>query len=431
MPDNLKVLLIAEAANPEWASVPLEGWSLSQAISRITHAHVVTHVRNRDAFLRSGLTEGIQFTTIDNEFIARPVWKLAEKLRGGAGKGWTTIMAFSSLIYYSFESQLWKIFKQRLMSREFDIVHRITPLSPTTPSLLANHLVRAGIPFIMGPLNGGVPWPRNFIDRQHAEKEWLAHVRSVYKLLPGYRSTRKNSTAIIAGSRHTYEEMPNWVKHKLVYIPENGVDIARFNNVRDRIAAFPLKIAFVGRLVPYKGADILLEAISALLKDDKVELHIIGDGPERARLEEIVRRERITPRVTFHGWLPHTAVQDALRACDLLALPSVREFGGAVVVESMALGLTPVVADYGGPGELVDDDTGVRVPFTDKDSLVAGMRRAIADFVLHPDKLDRFGRAGREKILKKLTWDAKARQIAEVYKAVIAGSKDLRSLDFK
>ena len=138
---------------------------------------------------------------------------------------------------------------------------------------------------MIGPLNGGVPWPRHFIDRQHAEREWLSHIRGAYKLMPGYRSTRRDSAAIIVGSRHTYAEMPHWAQPKCVYIPENGVDLQRFNHPRDRTASLPLRAAFIGRLVPYKGADMLLEAAADFIRKGQLELDIIGDGPQRPLLE--------------------------------------------------------------------------------------------------------------------------------------------------
>jgi glycosyltransferase involved in cell wall biosynthesis len=426
-----RVLVLAEAANPEWSSVPLEGWSLYKALAKKTDAHLATHIRNSEALVRAGLLEGRDFTAINNEYLLAPVWKLAQLLRGGSGKGWTTVMALSSLAYYSFELELWRHLGQRIKANEFDLVHRITPLSPTSQSVIAGPLARRSVPFVIGPLNGGVPWPKNFIDRQHAEREWLSHIRGLYKLMPGYRSTRKHSAAIIAGSKHTYSELPAWTKEKLVYIPENGVDMDRFKVPRDRHATIPLKVAFVGRLVPYKGADMLLEAIGEYLKRGQLELHIIGDGPQRAQLELMVDRLSVRDKVQFHGWVPHVEIQAKLRICDLMALPSVREFGGAVVVEAMALGVTPIVADYGGPAELVDDDTGIRVSFDDKSSLVDGMRRAIGNVIRRPEILDDLGAAGRRKVLEKLTWDAKANQILGVYEAVLNGSKSLTTLDYR
>ncbi len=427
---QLRVLLIAEAANPEWSSVPLEGWSLSQALARTTNAHLVTHVRNREALLRAGVVEDRDFTVIDNEYVTRPMWKLTELLRGGSGKGWTTTTALSSLAYYSFELEFWRRFAKRIRRHEFDLVHRITPLSPTSQSLIARRLARENVPFILGPLNGGVPWPKTFVDRQHAEREWLSHVRALYKLMPGYRSTLKHASAIIAGSKHTYQELPNWTETKRVYIPENGVDIVRFNRPRERRAAIPLRGAFVGRLVPYKGADMLLEAASEFIKRGQLELDLIGDGPQRPLLETMADRMGIRAKVNFHGWTPHIEVQAKLRECDFMALPSIREFGGAVVIEAMALGVTPIVADYGGPSELVDDQTGMRVPFSDKTSLVKGMAGAVGQVIRSPELLDKFGAAGRRKILEKLTWDAKANQIVALYKAVLNDAADLRNLDF-
>ncbi len=283
--------------------------------------------------------------------------------------------------------------------------------------------MKLGIPFVIGPLNGGVPWPKNFIGRQYAEREWLADIRWLYKLMPGYRSTRRYSSAIIVGSKYTYEEMPQWAKHKCTYIPENGVDPEYCEGPVKRSASLPLKAAFVGRLVPYKGADILLEAAADFLRAGQLELHIIGDGPQRSLLETTVDRLDVRSSVHFDGWLPHIQVQERLKTCDFMALPSVREFGGGVVVESMALAVTPIVADYAGPSELVDEATGIRIPFQDKKSLVDGLRLAIAKVVRCPEILDKLGAAARQKVARELTWEAKVNQILAVYDAVLAAPK--------
>jgi glycosyltransferase involved in cell wall biosynthesis len=420
---RLRVLLITEAANPEWASVPLIGWSQAQALRRLTDAHVVTQIRNRDAFLRAGMAEGRDFTAIDNEYVARPLYRLSSLLRGGAGVGWTTVAALSSIAYYAFEFEVWRLFGARLRAGEFDLVHRITPVSPTSQSLLAERLSKAGVPFVIGPLNGGVPWPKGFRRRQHAEKEWLAHVRQIYALMPYYRSTRRFGTVLLVGSRHTLAQMPDWAKSKCVYLPENGVDPARFGHVRSRHASVPLRAAFVGRLVPYKGADMLIEAAARALSDGLLTLDIVGDGPERQRLETMVDGKGLRQRVTFHGWVPHPEVQNVLTECDFLALPSVREFGGGVVLEAMALGVTPVVADYAGPSELVDDDTGIRVPFHDQASLIEGFERTIGSLIRTPQRLDVLGAAARERALRDFTWEAKARRLVALYETLIATAK--------
>jgi glycosyltransferase involved in cell wall biosynthesis len=391
-------------------------------------AHIVTQVRNRDAFVRAGLAEGEEFTAIDNEHIVSPLFRLSEKLRGGTGKGWTTSTAFASLAYYSFEWEVWRQFRSRLLAGEFDLVHRVTPVSPTSPSPIASRLGRLKIPFIIGPLNGGVPWPAHFRSRQLAERDWLSDFRWIYRWMPAYRSTRVYASALISGSRHTYNEMPAWTKHKCVYIPENGVDLSRFAVNNKNTTNIPLRGAFVGRLVPYKGVDLLLQAAAAFLTRNELELHIIGDGPERESLEALAQRLGVEKNVIFHGWIRHVDVPLKLRDCDFTILPSIREFGGGVVVESMALALPPIVADYGGPAELVNKSTGIRVAFTDETSLIAGLEDAISNFVRCPEGVPVMGKAGQRFVTEKLTWDAKAKQIRSLYAAVLSGEKDLSAL---
>lgn len=426
-----KVLLIAEAANPEWVSVPLVGWSLSQAMAKKTPAHIVTQVRNRDAFIRAGLVEGKDFTAIDSEAVAAPLHRLAQRLRGGEGKGWTIGTAFSSLAYYAFEREFWRQFGPRIRAGEFDLVHRITPLSPTSQSIIARRLAKIGVPFVVGPLNGGVPWPKGFVDRQHAEGEWLSHVRGLYKLLPGYRLMRRHSSAIIVGSKHTHEQMPIWCHDRCVYIPENGIDPGRFSSKRTHKASLPLKAAFLGRLVPYKGADILIRAATRFLQAGELELHIVGDGPQRSSLAGLVEERGLGDHVSFHGWAAHEDVQKILRGCDFLALPSVREFGGGVVLEAMALGLTPIIADYAGPSELITDQTGIRVPFHGLQSLIRGFEAAIGSVIRSPEILDRIGEAACERVAKFYTWEKKAEQIMRVYQWVLGqGDKPDYSVPF-
>lgn len=92
------------------------------------------------------------------------------------------------------------------------------------------------------------------------EKEWLSYIRWMYKLMPGYRSTRRHAAAFIIGSRDTWKQMPARYHDKCVYLPENAIAPERFSLQRTRQALRPLKAIFVGRLVPYKGADMLIEA---------------------------------------------------------------------------------------------------------------------------------------------------------------------------
>ncbi len=415
MAQAIRPLIIAETANPEWVSVPLEGWSLSTALQKLTNAHIVTQIRNRDAFLRAGLIEGEQFTAINSEALASTLWRAGEFLRMGEGKGWTTVMALSAIDYPYFEHLVWKQFGDAIQAGHFDVVHRVTPLSPTISSPIARKCQRAGVPFVMGPINGGVPWPPGYDAERRREREWLSYVRSAYKLLPGRLKTLSAASAIIAGSRHTQSEVPDRFQDKCVYIPENAIDEARFSLAPKTGLNKPLRGCFIGRLVPYKGPDMLITAAADLLRAGRLELDFIGDGPMMGELKQLAEREGVTDAINFRGWVAHEDLQSVVREADLFTFPSVREFGGAVVLEAMMLGVVPVIVDYGGPGEHVIEGTGFKIPIGRRETIVDNLRKTLTSLVDNPNNLTEIAQNARRRVQDKYTWHRKAEQVIEVY----------------
>ena len=307
-------------------------------------------------------------------------------------------------------------FRDELKRGDYDVVHRLTPLTPTMPSKLATRCKKIDVPFVLGPLNGGVPWPKGFDDRRRAEKEWLSYIRSAFKLLPGYRSTRRDASAILIASGDTLEQMPDSCRERCIYIPENGIDPERFGLLRERGAELPMRCVFLGRLVPYKGADLLIKATAEAMKRGELTIKIVGEGPQRSEIEQLVKELGVEGHVELCGWVAHTDVQRVLADSDFMAVPSIREFGGGVVLEAMALGLPAVVVDYGGPAELVTDTTGVRVPIGKPDAIIVGFRDAVAHFAKDPAHIDQLGKAAKARVDALFTWSAKAGQTLAVYR---------------
>ncbi len=421
---KIKVLVIAEAANPEWVSVPLIGWSLAAALRERDDlsVHVVTQIRNRDAILRAGWQEGADFTAIDSERFARPLWALGSLLRGGQGKGWTALQAVSALSYPHFEHLVWRQFSAQISQGDFDVVHRITPLSPTIPSLLSVRCAKAGVPFVVGPLNGGVPWPKGFDAERRREREWLSYVRGAYKALPGRQKMLKTAAAILVGSGHTQSEIPKTHQPKCVYIPENAVDPLRFSG-QAAASTGPLRACFIGRMVPYKGPDMLINAAAPLLRGGRMRLDMVGDGPMLESLKNLAEQQGVSDAITFHGWMAHEDVQTILKNCHLLSFPSIREFGGGVVLEAMALGVPVLIVDYAGPGELVDEHTGFKVPLGSREDIISDFGLELARLTKAPDEIAQKGQAARAYVQDKLTWAQKAAQLREIYRWVL-GEQD-------
>ncbi|MBW7921137.1 MAG: glycosyltransferase [Rubellimicrobium sp.] len=409
-----RILVIAEQANPDWVSVPLVGWSLARALAKVADVHLVTHVRNHAAILRAGLREDEDFTSIDSDAVAGPLWKLAERLRGGEGRGFTILQAAGALSYPWFEHLVWRRLGARIRAGEWDIVHRITPLSPTASGALARRCAAAGVPFVIGPLNGGFPWPVAFAAERRQEREWLAPLRGLYRLMPGRGRMLRHTAAIIAGSHHVASEIPAPLRDRVVWLPENAVDPARFTRHPHRPDGV-LRACFIGRMVPYKGPDMLIEAAAPLIASGRMTLEMIGDGPLLPQLRAQAGALGLDAGLTFHGWIAHDRVHEVAGGCDILAFPSIREFGGGVVLEAMAMGLAPVVVDYGGPGELVTDATGWKIALTDRAGVTRDLGALLALLADDRAAVAARGAAARARVLQHFTWERKAAQVLLVH----------------
>ena len=416
--EKLRILLIAEACNPTWTSVPLVAYSLARALAARGDLTVtlVTHLRNRKALESDPIARDVNLQFIDNEFVARPFFRIGEWLRGGSQLSWTTSTAAAWPGYMIFEKMIYHRFRGELRAQSFDLIHRISPLTPTMGSPLAS---MCNVPMLIGPLNGGLPWPADYPDLRKREREWLVQVRNMYRWLPYYRSTYKHARGVIAGSRHTATEIPPWFKGRRYYMPENGVDLERMplsNGWVTPEAGKRFRFVTIGRLVPYKGFDLILQAMaqSPDIRRD-AELIVIGNGPSRAGLEAQAAELGLSSIVTFTGWVEHAKLQEYLRAAQAFVFPSLREFGGGVVVEAMACGLPPIVVNYGGPGEIVLNDCGICLPMAPRKELVDQLSTAMTRLLHNPEQCRSMAAAGLERVQRYFSWPQKAAQIVAIY----------------
>jgi len=136
----------------------------------------------------------------------------------------------------------------------------------------------------------------------------------------------------------------------------------------------------------------------------------------RDDLEAQVKEAGIEKSVTFHGMVAHHSVQDLLAKSNLFTFPSIREFGGGVVLEAMALGVVPLIVDYAGPGELVGPETGFKVPIGTRSDIVSSFASQLEEILSDPSALPEIGAAGQAYVQSKFTWEAKAVQVLDVYK---------------
>jgi len=410
----MKVLILADQCNPEWPSLPLVGYKASLEISKIVDAVIVTHIRNKENIERNGFGNA-EVIFIDNEYIAKPVHKLSKFIRGNEG-GWTIAMALAYPSYLAFEWEAWKALKHRIIAGEFDVIHRVTPMSPTLPSFMAS---KTKVPFVLGPLNGGLKWPAEFSNERKKEREWLSSIRKAYKLLPYKKSTITNSKSILASFEHTIADIPADMQEKVINFPEVGIDPLLFNMPQAKAGNTTKTILFASRLVPYKLPDVILEAF---IRSDILQQHkllIVGDGPLRASMENKVKEHQLENSVDFVGWKTQQEVSEYMRQSDIFAYPTIRELGAGALVEAMACKMACVVVDYGACGTLIDNDRGVKIPLQSKEKIAEQLSLELEKLVVNSELISELSENAYKHVMQYYTWPQKAKKTEQVYQWVL------------
>ena len=183
-----------------------------------------------------------------------------------------------------------------------------------------------------------------------------------------------------------------------------------------RAAAGRPIVLFLGRLVPYKGVDVLIKAAAPL----PVQLVIAGDGPMGDAWKQVAAAHRDRAIVEFPGSLPDDDVKAWLHAADVLVLPSITsaEAFGVVQLEAMASG-TPVISTRvasGVPWVNRDNETGLVVPPGDVVALRLALERLLAD----PSLRARFGAAGLARVRSEFSMPVMADRLVALCHAVAA-----------
>lgn len=413
---RLRILLLAPNCDPTTVSIPLVTYSHAAALAELHDVALVigspVEERVRSAKANFHSIEVVRMPILEH------IWAWSLKNIFKYNFDTQVLTAFRYPFSIAFEWYAWRQLRHRIRAGEFDVVLRLIPMSPVMPSPFAFFLRKGPIPFVLGPLNGGLPWPSGFTQLEN-QKEWIANLRNVYRYVPFARSTYRYASAIIAASSQVCAEFARY-RDKLFFIPEPG--IARSLCADDARKSQPgakLKLLFVGGLVPRKACDLALRAAAPFLKNGTAHFTVVGDGPERNRLDLLVKSLGIENAVDFCGWVGHAEVLNHMRSADVFVFPSVRDNGAGVIFEALACGCVPVVVDFGGPGDMVHAGVGYKVPLTNENDIVEQLERILNQLEQHRNLVGKLRKQGMLYAREHLTWDAKAKETTKVINWVV------------
>jgi glycosyltransferase involved in cell wall biosynthesis len=411
------ILLSAYQCGPGMGSVSQIGWEWYARLACRAPTTLVTHIRNREPLTKAGAPLPYsEVVFVDTEWFAGPLYRLASRI---FPRSQHVVFLISSLDFFAYDRSAETLLRRRMACGEsWNIVHAVTPVSPAAPT----RLHRLGLPLIIGPLNGGLGTPPAFPEIMQEESAWLNPIRNIGHLIDAVVGSTRHATAILTATRATRASIPRRYRSQCISMLENGVDLNVFSPSPWPPApsiTHPLRILFVGRLLPFKGIPLLLAALARIHDELPVRLTIVGEGPMEAPWKQEAHALGLQDTVTFCGPLPSVEVAAQMRAAHVFCLPSVHESGGAVLLEAMAAARPVIAIAYGGPAEVVDDSIGRAIPPDGPEAVIEALTQSVRDVFADPDAWRRRGEEGRYRAEQRYAWDTKIEQALRLYHHIL------------
>lgn len=252
--DRLRVLILGPDCNPETISIRYVSYCHAAALAKLHDVTLVSRSTVVDAVRRANAS----FHSI--EVVYTPLldriegWIFAKVLKHNYDSQVRTALNYPSALV--FEWRAWRQLRHRILAGEFDVVLRLLPMTAVLPSIFSYLLRKGPIPFVIGPLQGGLRSAPGFREPDTRSFGW----RKLHRYLPFARSTYRHAAAIIAAVSHIRTQFAEYTD-KLFFIPENGISISQcLPDTRRPNPGAKLELIFVGGFVRRKACYIGLRA---------------------------------------------------------------------------------------------------------------------------------------------------------------------------
>jgi len=415
----LKVLISAYSCAPGRGSEPAVGWNVAELAARRHQVWVLLDEHNRPWV--EGSSVGSPPSDIQWIFVKLP-WPLSRLFS----------IRWRGYLYYA----LWQVsafFHARRLHRRigFDLVHHVTYQNSWAPVWMG----WLGIPLVW---NGGrrdvVPMRllRGLGLRGGLAELVRAALMRLFWLVTDPLVARRAAAILSLGSARLWPEGARVEPIACGGLSE--AEASRLSRIPPRREE-PFRIASIGRLFASKGAALALEAFARFrAQAPESEFWIIGEGPERPRLERQAARLGLADSVRFLGWRSRDELFALFEQIDVLVHPSLRDAFGYVVVEAMAAGRPVLCLDAGGAAAIVRSGGGVVLSVETPERIIEAMARTLARWALEPALREAMGAQARATALERFRWLAQEDALDGVYRQAVAAScseqRRLRRADF-
>ncbi len=330
--------------------------------------------------------------------------------------------------WFRFELRQWRTVRRLGKTKSFDLIHKVTP----APLINSTMLHRHGLPLVIGPVLVAQPVPPSFEPllrrpvspppqmKLHPGRIASSVIRRVAGRVNREARHLDRAAVILLGMKEAWRHIPERLWPRCQLLTWSGIEHTRFvPNPPARNPAM-LRLLFVGRLVPYKGLELLLRALAMARKEHPLQLSIVGNGDPvyTEFLRDLASRLGVAEATTF---VPAVSRADLLRfyqEADVFCFPTLCDTYGIALLEAMSSSCAVLVSDTAGPQEIVAEGTGLKVPLTNPEQYVCEYAAALVRLAGDAPLRRQLGERAREHILQHHDWERIGQQLLAIYQNI-------------
>ena len=403
------ILASVYAINPFKGSEDGTGWNLVLQIARHNKVIAITRKNNQphiEKYLKENQVP--EAANMQFEYYDLPYWMRFWK-RGSRG---------ALLYYYMWQLGLPSFVRKRKL--EFDITHNLNFHNDWTPSFLWKFKK----PFVWGPVGHHPQIPKAFILPVYGRKKWIADTlrwkaKNIFWYADPFLSQTKHKAVRIIAINSDVNKKLHVEDSKMVLMPAVAT-----NDMRDRMVVDEhFRIISIGRFVALKGFDVTINAFARFFhslpndKNELVKLILVGTGPELPYLKSLIVQSKIENNVEVIEWIQRDALKELYAQSKVFFFPS-HEGAGMVVPEALSCGLPVVCFDNAGPGEFIDEHSGIKIPYENYEQAVEQFSKALSKLFNEPSFLLELSAGARKCFEEKFQWDRKGDMLKNIYEEI-------------
>lgn len=405
---RLRVLLSAYACRPGSGSEPGVGWSYAQELSKAHNVVVLTRRTNRpyiEAALGREPNPNLSFIYVD-----APGWL----------RFWKRNTAGLQIYYYLWQIAAYVAALRAHRAAPFDLAHHVTFGRYWMPSLVS----RLPCPFVWGPVGGGESTPPPLRADYALSGRVSEIVRDVGRWLgerdPFVVGTARRTSLGFAASPETAHRLKSLGVAK-VALQQTGVGrrtVELFSTIPAPPRDGPVRFFSMTRLIHWKGLHLALRAW-AKAKPKGAEYWIIGDGPDRVRLERLAAELGVGESVLFLGKLRHDEALRMMERLHVLVHPALRDFSPMIVAEAQMAGRPVICLDLGGPSVQVGSDSGIKISAGNAEQVIDELAMCLTALAADPERIARMSQAARQRAARVFDNVQVLSGVAELYRDIV------------